>query len=67
MAREEREAKAAHERNRETLDVLRTQKAALETQKEEAKRLKEEEQRLMVSVTGPHGGCLLTKAGNRSP
>jgi len=36
-AREEREAQAAHERNRETLDVLRKQMAALETQKEEAK------------------------------
>lgn len=49
MAREEREAQAAHQRNRETLDVLRTQMAALETQKEEAKRLKEEELQLMVS------------------
>ena len=49
MAREEREAQAAHQRNREMLDVLRTQMAALETQKEEAKRLKEEELQLMVS------------------
>lgn len=47
MAREEREAKTAHERNRETLDVLQKQMAALETQKEEAKRLKEEELQLM--------------------
>lgn len=47
VAREEREAKDAHERNREMLDVLSTQKAALETQKEEARRLKEEEQQLM--------------------
>ncbi|XP_076465086.1 cilia- and flagella-associated protein 53-like [Babylonia areolata] len=47
MAREEREAQAAHERNRETLDVLRKQMAALETQKEEEKRLKEEELQLM--------------------
>ena len=49
MAREEREAQAAHMRNHETLDVLRTQMAALEAQKEEAKRLKEEEMQLMVS------------------
>ncbi|KAK7115865.1 cilia- and flagella-associated protein 53-like [Littorina saxatilis] len=47
MAREEREAHAAHERNRETLDVLHKQMAALDTQKEEAKRLKEEELQLM--------------------
>jgi len=47
MAREEREAQAAHERNRETLDVLRKQMAALDTQKEDAKRLKEEELALM--------------------
>lgn len=47
MNREEREAKAAHERNRETLDVLRKQMAALETQKEEAKALQQEELQLM--------------------
>lgn len=47
MAREEREAKAAHERNRETLDVLRKQMAALEAQKEEAKQLQQEELELM--------------------
>ena len=48
MAREEREAQEAHLRNRETLDVLRKQMAAMETQKEEAKKLKEEELQLMV-------------------
>ncbi|KAH9524685.1 hypothetical protein Btru_027525 [Bulinus truncatus] len=46
-AREEREAKDLHERNRGVLDVLRKQMAALEAQKEEANRLKEEEAHLM--------------------
>ena len=47
-AREERDAKAAHERNAEVLSVLRKQMAALEATKEEALRLKEEEAQLLV-------------------
>lgn len=46
-AREEREAKDLHERNRNVLDVLRKQMAALQIQKEEALRLKEEEAQLL--------------------
>jgi len=46
-AREEREAKEQHERNRGVLDVLRKQMAALQAQKEEAKKLKEEEAQLL--------------------
>ena len=46
--REERDAKAAHERNTEVLTVLRKQMAALEAAKEEKVRLKEEEAQLLV-------------------
>lgn len=46
-AREERDAKAAHERNAEVLAVLRKQMAALEATKQEAVRLKEEEAQLL--------------------
>ena len=46
--REERDAKAAHERNAEVLAVLRKQMAALEAAKEEGRRLKEEEAQLLV-------------------
>ena len=46
--REERDAKAAHERNAEVLTVLRKQMAALAASKEEGKRLKEEEAQLLV-------------------
>ncbi|XP_067667219.1 cilia- and flagella-associated protein 53-like [Haliotis asinina] len=45
--REEREAKAQHERNREVLDVLRKQMAALEKQKDEERLLKDEEAQLL--------------------
>lgn len=45
--REERDAKAAHERNTEVLTVLRKQMAALEAAKEEKVRLKEEEAQLL--------------------
>lgn len=48
MAREEREVKAAYERNKDMLDVLKKQMAAVEASKEEAKRLQEEEAELMV-------------------
>ncbi len=47
-AREEKEAQERHARNRETLDTLQKQKAALEAKRLEAKRLKEEEGRLLV-------------------
>lgn len=47
-AREERDAKAAHERNAEVLAVLRKQMAALEIVKEQSLRLKEEEAQLLV-------------------
>ena len=47
-AREEREAREQHERNRGVLEVLRKQMAALEAQKEEGIRLKEEEAQLLV-------------------
>ena len=50
-AREEREAQARHTRNRETLDTLQKQKAALEAKRLEAKRLKEEEGRLLVGYS----------------
>ncbi|XP_071794477.1 cilia- and flagella-associated protein 53-like [Asterias amurensis] len=46
-AREEKEAQERHARNRETLDTLQKQKAALEAKRLEAKRLKEEEGRLL--------------------
>lgn len=46
-AREEREAREQHERNRGVLEVLRKQMAALEAQKEESRRLKEEEAQLL--------------------
>lgn len=49
-AREEREAKKQHERNRDVLEVLQKQMAALEAQKEEALKLKEEEAQLLVSL-----------------
>lgn len=45
--REERDAKAAHERNAAVLSVLRKQMAALEAAKEEGVRLKEEEAQLL--------------------
>ncbi|OWF34875.1 cilia- and flagella-associated protein 53-like [Mizuhopecten yessoensis] len=45
--REERDAKAAQERNIETLSTLRTQMASLEEKKETALRLKEEEAQLL--------------------
>lgn len=48
-AREDRDAKAAHERNQDVLNVLRKQMAALDEQKKEAERLKEEEAQLLVS------------------
>ncbi|KAK6494415.1 cilia- and flagella-associated protein 53 [Huso huso] len=46
-AREEQEALKQMERNREVLDVLQVQRAALEAQKTEEKRLKEEEAQLL--------------------
>ncbi|CAL1530958.1 unnamed protein product [Lymnaea stagnalis] len=46
-AREEREAKDLHERNRGVVDVLKRQMAALEAQKEESRRLKDEEAQLL--------------------
>jgi len=46
-AREEREAKDLHERNRGVLEILRKQMAALQAQKQEAKQLKEEEAQLL--------------------
>ncbi|KAJ8299832.1 hypothetical protein KUTeg_022579 [Tegillarca granosa] len=46
-AREDRDAKAAHERNQDVLNVLRKQMAALDEQKKEAERLKEEEAQLL--------------------
>lgn len=48
-AREEREAVEQHIRNRETLDTLQQQKAALEAKRDEQRRLKAEEGRLLVS------------------
>jgi len=47
-AREEKEARDRHARNRETLETLQKQKAALEAKRLEAKNLKEEEGRLLV-------------------
>ena len=47
-AREERDAKAAHQRNAEVLAVLRKQMAALEAAKEQERNLKEEEAQLLV-------------------
>lgn len=47
-AREEREAKDQHERNRGVLEIQRKQMAALEAKKEEERKLKEEEAHLMV-------------------
>lgn len=49
--REEREAKEQHERNREVLEVLRKQMAALEKQKDEERLLKDEEAQLLVSCS----------------
>ena len=49
-AREEREAKDLHDRNRGVLEVLRKQMAALQAQKEEALHLKTEEAQLLVSA-----------------
>lgn len=46
-AREERETKDLHERNRGVLEVLRKQMAALQAQKEESIQLKEEEAQLL--------------------
>ena len=48
-AREEREAVEAHIRNRETLETLQQQRAALDAKREEQRRLKAEEGRLLVS------------------
>ena len=48
-AREEREAVESHIRNRETLDTLQQQRAALDAKREEQRRLKAEEGRLLVS------------------
>ncbi|KAL3865689.1 hypothetical protein ACJMK2_043053 [Sinanodonta woodiana] len=47
VAREERDARAAQERNLEVLQVLQKQTAALKAQKEEAERLKQEEAQLL--------------------
>ncbi|XP_076444011.1 cilia- and flagella-associated protein 53-like [Babylonia areolata] len=47
MAREEREALEARERDRGQLDNILKQKAAMEAQKEEAKRQRADEQRLL--------------------
>ncbi|XP_033120667.1 cilia- and flagella-associated protein 53-like [Anneissia japonica] len=47
-AREEKESQEQHERNRDMVETLQKQKAALEAQKEEEKRLKEEEGRLLT-------------------
>ena len=49
VSREEREARLAHDRNRETVDVLQRQTSALEAHKLEAERIKQEEQQLMVT------------------
>lgn len=52
LAKEKREAvemQKSAEQNREILNVLSAQVAALSAQKEEAKRLKEEEARLLVT------------------
>ncbi|CAG5131035.1 unnamed protein product [Candidula unifasciata] len=46
-AREEREVKELHERNRGTLEIQRKQMAALEAQRQEEKKLKEEEAQIM--------------------
>ncbi len=57
-AREEREAVEQHIRNRETLDTLQQQKAALEAKREEQRRLRAEEGRLLVSL---HTGIKMLK------
>jgi hypothetical protein len=49
-AREEREAQAQIERNKETLKTLELQKAALAEKKSEAQKLREEEAQLLVSM-----------------
>ena len=47
--REENEAKAAHERNLHTAQILKEQMQILEKQKEEEKKLRAEQARLAVS------------------